>query len=83
MPRERETIMANTAEALGSLPTSEYTVEWSINLDAETPVDAARQALGIQRDPGGIATVFRVWDQHGYSWRIDLEDPDDPIHLRR
>lgn len=38
----------------------EYRVEWVIELDAESPEEAAAQALEIQRDPESIATVFRV-----------------------
>ena len=50
----------------------EYVVTWSINLDAESPLDAARQALGIHRDPGSTAVVFRV---------SDATDPDDEGEL--
>jgi hypothetical protein len=38
----------------------EYTVTWTIDVTASSPVDAARQALEIQRDPGSEATVFEV-----------------------
>jgi hypothetical protein len=37
-----------------------YRVEWNINVEAENPEDAVRQALEIQRDPESIATVFEV-----------------------
>ena len=37
-----------------------YRVFWEIDIHAETPIDAARQALKIHRDPEGIATVFEV-----------------------
>lgn len=40
---------------------SEYLVTWDINISgARDPIDAARQALEIQRDPESIATVFQV-----------------------
>ena len=42
------------------MSTREYTVTWSINIDADTPVNAAREALAIQRDPYSTAVVFRV-----------------------
>lgn len=38
-----------------------YLVEWSIDIEADSPEEAARQALEIQRNPASIATVFRVY----------------------
>lgn len=38
----------------------EYMVHWSIELTADSPEEAARQALEIQRDPDSLATVFHV-----------------------
>lgn len=58
-----------------------YLVEWSINIDADSPEDAARQALGIQRDPHSVATVFHMYGDDGHDTIIDIEDPDDPITL--
>ena len=53
----------------------EYTVAWTIQLDADSPRDAARQAREIQLDPNSIATFFRVTEV------VDLmdgtEDEDD------
>ena len=37
-----------------------YRVVWEIDIDADTPEEAARIALDIQRDPESLATVFRV-----------------------
>lgn len=37
-----------------------YYVQWSIELDAESPEEAARKALEIQRDVNSIATIFNV-----------------------
>ena len=45
----------------------EFRVRWEIDLDADSPEDAARQALAIQRDPNSLATIFEV------KWR----DPDN------
>ena len=39
---------------------AEYLVTWSMPIEAESPVDAAQQALGIHRNPESIATVFFV-----------------------
>ncbi len=51
----------------------DYTVSWSMQVSAKTPVDAARQALKVQRDPHSTAVVFRVEKDDGYSALIDLE----------
>ena len=37
-----------------------YSVRWEIDVEADTPEAAARQALTIHRDPHSIATVFDV-----------------------
>ena len=57
----------------------EYLVEWSIMLGAESPEEAARTALAIQRDPGSSATVFDVIeaDGSGEALRVDLDALDD------
>jgi hypothetical protein len=39
---------------------TEYRVRWEIGMDADTPRQAAEQALEIHRDPGSIALVFEV-----------------------
>lgn len=38
----------------------EYLVTWAINLDADSPEDAAEQARLYQTDPDTLATVFYV-----------------------
>lgn len=38
----------------------EYTVIWEIDIEAESPEQAAEKALEIQRDPSSTATVFDV-----------------------
>ncbi len=45
---------------------TEYLVTWSMPIEADDPVDAAQQALGIHRNPSSIATVFIV----------EFDDPD-------
>lgn len=37
-----------------------YIVNWSIDIDAQNPQDAARQALEILRDTNSTATYFDV-----------------------
>lgn len=50
---------------------AEYRVEWAIDIEADTPEEAARLALKIQRDPASTATVFTVTDEDG-----EMEDFD-------
>lgn len=38
----------------------EYHIKWEIDVTAGSPLEAAREALTIQRDPKSIATVFEV-----------------------
>lgn len=52
----------------------EYIVCWAINLDAESPREAAEKALRIQRDPASIATVFVVYGEQGNEITVDLSD---------
>lgn len=53
-----------------------YHVNWEIELDAESPVDAARKALAVQRDPQSLASVFVVTDEEGELHHIDLADQE-------
>lgn len=53
-----------------------YFIVWEINIDAESPEAAARQALAIQRDPDSIATVFSVIGEDGEPHHIDLAELD-------
>jgi hypothetical protein len=53
----------------------EYHVTWEIELNADSPRDAAAKALAIQRDdPDSIATVFDVTDKTGITEQIDLAE---------
>ena len=38
----------------------EYLVTWSIEVTADSPREAAQQALDIHRDPTSMATCFMV-----------------------
>ena len=55
----------------------EYHVTWEIDLDAESPREAAEKALHIHRNPESIATVFDVTDETGHTERIDLDEAED------
>lgn len=58
----------------------QYHVIWEIHLDAESPEDAARQALSIHRDPQSIATMFSI-ELNDLRTVIDVNN-EDPIILR-
>jgi hypothetical protein len=53
-----------------------YLVKWEIDIDADSPLEAAKEALRIQRDPESIATVFKVNDRV-----IDLATDSDEVEL--
>jgi hypothetical protein len=42
-----------------------YLVTWEIEMEAETPREAAKKALEIMQDPESIGTVFKVVDAEG------------------
>lgn len=55
----------------------EFRVAWEIDIDADSPEEAARKALEIQRDPNSIATVFAVFSpKQGRIGREHLGDFD-------
>lgn len=50
-----------------------YLVEWIIDEEADSPLEAARKALEAQRNPDTIALVFNVTDKvTGKAVEIDL-----------
>ena len=51
----------------------EYQVEWAIDVDAESPQDAALQCLKMQRDPDSTATIFDVWTPDGERTRVEID----------
>ena len=58
--------------------TRAFVVSWIIDVDAETPQEAARIAQAIQRDPDSTATVFIV-EEHGHAPQsIDLDATTHP-----
>lgn len=56
-----------------------YRVRWEIDVEADTPAEAARHTLAIQRNPDSTATVFDVRGANGKTVRVDLDDPG-PLH---
>lgn len=56
-----------------------YHIRWTIEVEADSPVEAAQKALNIQRKPDSTATVFVVHEvDTDRTVLIDL-DEDDPI----
>jgi hypothetical protein len=59
-----------------------YRVKWEIDLEADSPREAAEKALAIQRDPESIATVFWVWEGFGGNYtlaritKVDLSEDE-------
>lgn len=47
-------------------------IRWEIDVDADTPEEAALKALDIQRDPESIALVFHIITGKGKPHSVDL-----------
>ena len=54
----------------------EYKVEWRIDINAESPEEAAFKALMINRDSDSIAVVYEVTDKFGVTTFVDLDHSD-------
>lgn len=55
-----------------------YLVTWQIDIEADTPREAARLALDVQRDHTSIALVFDVrQDGEDEATRVDLAEADE------
>lgn len=57
---------------------TEYRVTWTIDVDGETPEDAAREARKIQLDPQSTATVYQV-TPHQLGARTEVIDLIDDL----
>lgn len=60
-----------------------YRVVWTMDISAETALDAAKEALDILRDPSSIATIFSTIphkEDGGMDFRqamtVDADDGD-------
>jgi len=59
------------------MPKSGYKITWIIDILADNEVEAAREALRIQRDPESEATFFIVHDKDtGDEFDVDLDLSD-------
>ena len=56
---------------------NEYLVSWEINVDGNTPREAALAALEIMRDGNHNAVVFDVVDGEGNVTRVDLLEDEE------
>lgn len=52
----------------------EYHLEWEIDLTADSPLEAAKEALAVQRDLNAITSVFTVTDEDGNVTVVDAVD---------
>lgn len=60
-------------------PMPTFKVFWEIDIEADTPVEAAQKALEIQRDEESIATVFTVVNEDlGVCVDVDFLIPGFP-----
>ena len=53
-----------------------YRLVWQIDVEADTPREAAEKALAIQRNPNSIATAFDVFEKPGHKTQVDLGDDE-------
>lgn len=51
-----------------------YKVDWTIDIDADSPEEAARKALAIHRDQDSCALYFTTTDEAGKVKSVDLWD---------
>jgi hypothetical protein len=54
----------------------EYKVIWEMDIPADSPEEAARQARAYQRDEKAIVGVFEVYDEAGKAYKVDLDELD-------
>ena len=58
----------------------DYLVVWEINIQAETPEEAARVAREYQLDPTAQVQTFDVIDESGNVTRINLDEYEGADH---
>lgn len=55
----------------------DFRVEWSMDIEADTPEDAARQTWAHMRRHDSTANVFTVISASGEQETIDLQEIDE------
>lgn len=56
---------------------AEYRVTWEIDVDADSPQEAARKARAYQLKPDALVGVFDVSDKDGRTVSVDTDEPED------
>jgi hypothetical protein len=60
-----------------------YIVTWFIDIEAESPEEAAAEALDIMRDEDSTATIFDVkWDGNTKTVEVNCELDDQDARLQ-
>lgn len=54
-----------------------YHVVWEIDIDADSPREAAEQAFHYMQIPGTSANAFDVFDEDGEPVHVDLMEDED------
>lgn len=50
----------------------QYSVDWKIDVDGDSPAEAALEAKRIQNDVGSSALFFELTDEAGKHFEVDL-----------
>ena len=59
---------------------AEFRVTWEIDVDAESPQEAAREAFSTMLDPDNeYLPCFTVKDERGNVLTVDLQDEEDKL----
>lgn len=56
---------------------AEYRVMWEIDIEANSPEEAAFKARMIQLKPDSTAVVFNVVDEEAFDHHVDLDGMSD------
>jgi hypothetical protein len=59
----------------------EYTVSWVVNVDADSPEEAAKICRKMQLDKNSIATVFNIVGNNGNVTTVDLGIETEPLNI--
>lgn len=54
-----------------------YAVIWEINIEADSPEEAAKEGIRIQQDPESLASHFHVVDEDGVIYEVDLLEDEE------
>ena len=80
----RTELVRAAREALGKLTNEErasllrcqaerFLVRWEIDIDADTPEEAAQEAYNVMCDPQSLPPTFEVVERDGKTVLIDIE----------